>query len=155
MSKPLKRTSFRYDMMPWKLVFCKSSLKKVRSGGMTFEHCATHEDGITVRLAELPEAPEPGRIPEGCDHLHILVKLSADQRNARDEEKWHALLLGTARCDHGRVSREPCTRCPKGRAPDVIGKRVGTARDGEAIVIPEYDDMADPKAWVPNRKRRD
>src|SRR5215207_10711622 len=144
-SKKLGRTSFRYDMMPWKLVFCKSKLKKVRSGGMTFEHCEALKDGLTIRIAEIPDAPEPGRIPEGCDHLHIEPKLSADQRNARDEEKWHALLMGTTRCKHGRVSREPCTKCPRGLAPDVTGKRVGTARDGESIIIPEYDDLADPK----------
>lgn len=140
MSKPLKRTSFRYDMMPWKLVFCADSRGCGRS------------DAIYIN--DLPEAPEPGRIPQGCDHLHIEQKYSGDQRNARDEEKWHALLLGTARCEHGRISREPCRQCPKGRAPDVTGKRVGTARDGEIIVIPEYDDLGDPKAWVPNRKRR-
>jgi hypothetical protein len=145
MSKPLKRTSFRYDMMPWKLVFCSK----------TWADCGQGTQGPSViPLSSLPPAPEPGRIPEGCDHVHVEPKLSADQRNAREEEKWHALLMGTSRCEHGRIMRDPCRQCPKGRAPDLTGKRVGTANDGEAIVIPEYEDMIDPKAWVPNRKRK-
>jgi hypothetical protein len=141
MSKPtLGRTSFRYDMMPWKLVFCALDPKS----------CSLPDP---IYINDLPDAPEPGRVPEGCDHLHITVKLSGDQRNAREEEKWHSLLVGTARCEHGRVARDACKKCPGKRAPDVVGKRIGTAHDGEAICIPEYDDMAQPQAWVPNRKR--
>jgi hypothetical protein len=132
-------------MMPWKLVFCdKNALV-----------CANEVDGpVGILLSNLPAPPEPGRVPEGCDHVHVTVKLSADQRDAREEEKWHALLVGTTRCEHGRISREACRSCPKGRAPDLTGKRVGTAHDREAIIIPEYEEMVDPKAWVPNRKRR-
>jgi len=145
MSKPLKRTSFRYDMMPWKLVFCKNKALV----------CANEVDGpVGILIENLPAAPEPGRIPEGCDHVHVEPKLSADQRNAREEEKWHALLMGTTRCEHGRIMRDPCRKCPKGRAPDLTGKQIGVAVDGEIICIPEYEDVVDPKAWVPDRKRR-
>lgn len=140
----LQRTSFRYDMMPWKLVFCDK----------TWEECGHGTQGpAVIPLSSLPPSPEPGRVPEGCDHVHITIKLSADQRNAREEEKWAALLKSVARCDHGRMTRDSCKQCPRKRAPDVVGKRVGTAKDGTPVVIPRYEDLNDPKAWTPDRER--
>lgn len=140
------RTSFRFDMMPWKLVFCEFPLKTVRSGGMAFEHCAAHTDGITIRIADLPTAPEPGRIPKGCDHLHIVKKFSGE-RDAREEEKWRSLLMSTARCDHGQLQGDACKGC-RGFAPNQAGLRIGTTHRRKPVVIPQREDMTDITNWI-------
>ena len=137
-----QKTSFRYDMMPWKLVFCVSALEDCRG------------ESVAIPLAALPPPPEPGRIPEGCDHVHAVPKLSADQRDAREEEKWAALMRSTTRCEHGRLSGDVCSRgCKFGRAPDVTGRRIGTASDGTPVVVPPYEEQGDIRAWTPNRRR--
>lgn len=141
-----QRTSFRFDMMPWKLVFCEFGLKKVRSGGMTFEHCEAFGDGVLIRIAELPEAPEPGRVPKDTDHLHIVQKYSGE-RDAREEEKWRALLFGTARCDHGRLQGDRCRGC-KGNVENMSGVRIGTTREQRAIIIPSRKEMQDILKWI-------
>ena len=137
----LQKTSFRYDMMPWKLVFCVHTLGA----------CIWWEEtdwAIAIPLTSLPPSPEPGRVPEGCDHVHIVPKLSGDQRNAREEEKWAALVRATARCEHGRLSTDLCRQCPFGRAPDVTGKRIGTTATGAPVLVPEFEQQGDIKAWT-------
>lgn len=134
-----KRTGFRFDMMPWKLVFCDKSWIDCEK---TDPDCEL--SGIRIR--ELPGAPEPGRIPKGTDHLHIVQKYSGE-RDAREEEKWRSLVFGTARCDHGRLQEERCRGC-KGWTPNAQGLRIGTTREGKPIVIPARDDMGDIKNWI-------
>jgi hypothetical protein len=133
-------SEFAYDMTPWKLVMCRVA---------PFAVCM--EDGPRVALAALPEAPEPGRIPEGCDHVHIRKKFSADQRNTRIDQQWRALVLATSRCEHGRLQLDNCVSCPTGMSPDRSGTRIGTAYDGSPVVIPAREAWNDIKAWTPER----
>lgn len=139
MKAEYKRTDFVYDTVPWKLVFCPHSRYDC-------------ESVARIYIDGLPEAPEPGRIPEGCDHVHVVPKYSGE-RDARDEEKWRALLLSTGRCEHGRAQMDACVSCPGGISPDVSGKRIGTAYDGVPVVVPPREDWAEIKNWTPTRKR--
>lgn len=132
MSEP--RTSFRFDTMPWKLVFCEL-------GAMSCQG-----NGELIYIDELPDAPEPGRIPKGADHLHIVPKLSGE-RDAREEEKWRSLMLSTARCAHGKLPGDRCQGC-RGSAPSMEGVRVGTTHDRLPVVIPARDDLRDIRNWV-------
>lgn len=134
MSEP--RTSFRFDMMPWKLVFCE----------LAWRDCGQVMCGNGVRISDLPDAPEPGRIPKGADHLHIAPKLSGE-RDAREEEKWRSLMLSTARCAHGKLPGDRCQGC-RGSAPSMEGVRVGTTHDRLPVVIPARDDLRDIRNWV-------
>lgn len=131
------KTSFRFDMMPWKLVFCDMGLSQCRIVNKT--------EGIP--LGALPVAPEPGRIPDGADHVHIVAKYSGE-RDAREEEKWRALMKSTARCEHGRIAGQACALCPFGRVADNTGTQVGTTMQGKAVVIPAPERLNDIKAWV-------
>lgn len=131
-----KRTSFRFDLMPWKLVFCE----------FTNRQCLDKRSLLTIPLSELPEAPEPGRIPKGADHLHIITKMSGE-RDAREEQKWRALLWGVSRCDHGKLPGDRCRGC-KGWAPSMEGTRVGTSSGGRAIVIPSREEMSEILKWL-------
>lgn len=134
-----ERTSFQYDTVPWKLVLCDKSLKDC-------------PDWNRVPIFKLPEAPEPGRIPDGADHCHYAAKFSGD-RDARDEEKWRAIAFSAGRCEHGRTQLDTCTGCPDGIAPDRSGVRIGTAYDGTPVVVPLREEWRDIRAWTPDRKR--
>jgi len=127
-----QRTSFRFDMMPWKLVFCEVA-------------CANCPFGHFFLIKDLPDPPEPGRVPKDVDHLHIVPKLSGE-RDAREEEKWRALLWGTARCDHGRLPGDRCRGCGA-FAPNMEGVRIGTTSGQKAIIIPTREEMKDIAKW--------
>lgn len=124
-------------MMPWKLEFCDNSMGDCAGSGV----------GFAITIKSLPTAPEPGRIPPGADHVHIVPKYSGE-RDAREEEKWRALTKTAARCVHGRIMGERCHACPGNRAPDREGEWVGTTRDGKAVRVPAYDHLDDIKAWI-------
>jgi hypothetical protein len=128
-------TSFRFDMMPWKLVFCDLGATACRGRGEL------------IYIDELPDAPEPGRIPKGADHVHIVAKYSGE-RDAREEEKWRALLKSAARCEHGRMMGERCNSCPGHVSSDKVGYVVGTTQDGRTVVVPEHELLNDIKAWI-------
>lgn len=128
------RTGFQFDLVPWKLVFCDLGAMSCEGRGELFY------------IDDLPEAPEPGRIPREADHLHIITKMSGE-RDAREEEKWRALLWGTARCDHGRLPGDSCRGC-RGYAPSMEGARIGTAADKRAIIIPPREEMQEILKWL-------
>lgn len=129
------KTSFRFDMMPWKLVFCDLGATACVGRGELFY------------IDELPEAPEPGRVPPGADHVHIVAKYSGE-RDAREEEKWRSLMKSTARCEHGRITGQTCALCPFGWVADNTGTQVGTTMSGKVVAIPAPDRLDDIKAWV-------
>lgn len=129
------RTSFQFDMVPWKLVICDL--------GAT----ACIGKGELIYIGELPEAPEPGRIPAGADHVHIVAKYSGE-RDAREEEKWRSLVKANARCVHGNLMGTPCTACPGGRSPDRTGEWVGTTSRGKLVQVPSFNDLDDIRAWI-------
>lgn len=133
MSIPIPRTSFRFDMMPWKLVFCELAILD----------CPSNQ---AILIKDLPEPPEPGRIPKGTNHVHIITKMSGE-RDAREEEKWRALLWGVARCDHGRLQGDSCRGC-RGYAPNMEGTRIGTTTDRRAIIIPSREEMSEILKWA-------
>jgi len=130
-------TSFQFDMMPWKLVFCNMGLSQCRIVNKT--------EGISI--GALPLAPEPGRIPDGADHVHIVAKYSGE-RDAREEEKWRALLKSAARCDHGRMMGERCNSCPGYVSSSKVGYVVGTTQYGRTVAVPERELLGDIKAWI-------
>lgn len=127
-------------MIPWKLVLCDK-------GWLECEKADPDYPLSGIRLWELPDPPEPGRIPVGTDHAHIVVKMSGE-RDAREDEKWRALVRSTTRCEHGRVMRTRCNSCPGGVAPDRTGERLGTTMDRRTIVIPAFEDLDDIRAWT-------
>lgn len=138
MSAQAPKTSFRFDMMPWKLVFCDK----------TWGDCGWGTKVASViRLDALPTAPEPGRIPPGVDHVHVVAKYSGE-RDARDEEKWRALVKAAARCRHGRIMGNRCTQCPEGIAPDCEGNLLGYTMSGKEVRTPAYEDLNDIQAWI-------
>lgn len=126
-----------FDMMPWKLEICKDNKQICRS-----------EKRLIIDPQDIPEAPEPGRLPAGEYHLHVAARHSGDQRNPREEAKWRTLLLSTARCEHGRMFRDPCGSCLYGVAPDISGKLIGYTVYGQEVRIPTRDKARDPEAWI-------
>lgn len=122
-------------MMPWKLEFC----------GYGATSC--EGKGELIYIDELPDAPEPGRIPDGVDHVHIVAKYSGE-RDAREEEKWRALMKSSTRCTHGRLMRTACRPCPGGVSPDRTGLIVGYTMYGKKVVVPEYEQLDDINAWI-------
>lgn len=139
MKAEYKRTGFQFDLMPWKLVFCDFS----------WTDCVSVAKGNGLRISDLPEAPEPGRIPGNADHLHIITKMSGE-RDAREEEKWRALVFAAARCDHGRMPEERCRGC-RGNAPSMEGVRIGTTTRGVPVIVPAREDMSDIAKWTQNK----
>jgi hypothetical protein len=127
-----------YDMMPWKLVFCD----------VDWDTC-NGQVGMRISLVNLPPPPEPGRIPEGADHVHVRPKFSADQRGAREDHLWRTLVLNTTRCEHGRTQGDRCLQCPDGVAPSEAGQVVGYHRDGQPMVIPPRERQNALEAWKP------
>lgn len=138
---PKPQTAFRFDMMPWKLVFCQHSL----------DTCTWSEpgdgEGPIIPMDSLPKAPEPGRIPPGADHVHIVAKYSGE-RDAREEEKWRALIKAAARCVHGRMMGDICNKCPGRISLDRTGEWVGSTSDGRMVTVPPRDQLDDIRAWT-------
>ncbi len=134
----MARTGFVFDMTPWKVRICD------------LKH-ADCQERFGQLIADLPAAPEPGRIPAGADHVHIVPKGSGE-RDAREEEKWRALLFGTARCDHARLQGDPCRPCG-GTAINMAGTRIGTTHDKLPIVIPDREGMREIRNWVPGKRK--
>jgi len=126
-------------MMPWKLVFCDLGWFACRVADPEYPLSG-------IRLEDMPDPPEPGRVPQGVDHVHIVQKLSGE-RDAREEEKWRALLWGTARCNHGRLPGDRCRSC-RGYVPSLEGTRIGTTADRRAIYIPSREEMQDILKWA-------
>lgn len=127
-----------YDMMPWKLVACPDA----------WTDCPRVAKGRpSIRLSDLPTPNTPGRIPRSADHLHVTEKFSGD-RNASDLRTWRALLYGTLRCDHGRLTGASCRQCPGRTAAGRTGERIGTHANGTPIVVPDPRDREDPNAWL-------
>lgn len=122
-----------YDMIPWKLAFCDRPWGECTEAGFS--------------IKDLPSAPEPGRIPEEADHVHVRAKFSADQRDARGDHLWRTLLLCTTRCEHGRTQGDRCFSCPTGYAPSKAGQRVGFYLDGVPLIVPERHEQNDIAAW--------
>lgn len=131
------KTAFRFDMTPWKVVICEQTAEECR--------VFIREEGIM--FSKLPAAPEPGRIPEGADHVHIVAK-SSGERDAREDAKWRALMRSTARCEHGRIAGQACALCPFGRVADNTGMQVGTTMSGKVVAIPAPDRLDDISAWI-------
>lgn len=127
-------------MVPWKIVICDK-------GWVECPDTDPDQPLSGIHLYELPDAPEPGRIPVGADHVHIVVKMSGE-RDAREEEKWRALMKAVARCSHGRLGRSSCRSCPGGVAVDKTGDFVGTTKDGLTVKVPPYEDLDDIRAWT-------
>lgn len=125
-----------YDMIPWKLVFCEA---------YPFEVCM--ESGPKLKITSLPTAPEPGRIPRSCDHVHVRPKLSGDQRDARGDMKWRTVGFAAARCEHGRIQGNRCYPCPGGWSPDRTGHLIGYAPNGDEVRVPDRERYDDIKAW--------
>lgn len=125
-----------YDMIPWKLVFCERDSRECS------EEC--------LYINDLPRAPEPGRIPAGCTHVHVRPKLSADQRDARGDHQWRSLLMGAMRCPHGRIQGDACrgpSCLPYGWAPLQIGKLIGYTHLAQPIRVPPREDRLEIGSW--------
>lgn len=127
-----------YSMMPYKLKFCKT-------------RAFSCDETPKIMLDGLPPNPTPGRVPKGCDHLHVEVRLSGD-RAAMDIGRWRGLLVSTMNCKHGLEHGRRCTRC--GKIVDREGKRIGTRKDGTPVVTPNYQDRFELEAWVPSQPSR-
>lgn len=135
------RTNFQFDMTPWKVVICRVS-----------QPDCTDESPL-IMMQSMPQAPESGRVPPGADHVHIVAKYSGE-RDAREDEKWRALVRSTTRCEHGRIMRTRCNSCPGGIAPDRTGERLGTTMDRKPIIIPAFEDLDDIRAWTTSANPR-
>lgn len=136
----MSRTGFRFEMTPWKLYICSQSWADC-------EIADADKPLSWIYIRDLPEAPEPGRIPPGADHVHIVAKYSGE-RDAREEEKWRALVKSAARCPHGRLMLTPCRSCPEGTAPDYQGQLFGTTANGRMVSVPSYEDLDNISAWI-------
>lgn len=132
------RTDFKFDQTPWKIVICEKSGRDCE----LFDHGERSD----IWILDLPQAPEPGRIPEGTDHVHIVPKGSGD-RDAREQEKWRSLVFSATRCKHGRMMGDTCKGC-KGFAPDVSGAPIGYTTRGVQVRIPERSEMNDIRKWT-------
>jgi len=129
-----------YDMTPWKVQIC----------GWVWMECETSGK---VRIDSIPRAPEPGRVPKEADHVHIVQKLSGEERDAREDHKWRGLLLGTARCSHGRLYTDNCRGCLGGTAADVTGEHIGHTSTGKRIIVPPRNVVLDIRKWVEEKRR--
>lgn len=140
-SKNNPRTDYRFDPCPWKVSICNYSLRD----------CPFPSAGVegtpALRIDGLPEPPEPGRVREGADHVHILPKYSGSN-DARAEEKWRSMLFSTVRCEHGRMQGDRCAKCPDGQAPDAEGTFIGTTYDGRPVRTPGREYMRDIRSWI-------
>lgn len=132
----MNRTGYRFDMMPWKFEFCDRDIKDCK-----------HDPYPILLIGELPPPPEPGRVPAGATHVHILRKFSGE-RDAREEEKWRSLVKSVARCSHGRIMGDACNRCPGAIAEDRTDRLVGFTSGGKPVRVPERERMDDIRAWI-------
>lgn len=115
-----------YELSPWKIDLCRTPLSECeRDWAMEFEH-------------DLPDPPTPDRL-QGYDHAHIAPRFSADQRGARDDQRWRSLLLAIGRAhEPGEVL---------GHMRESGGKEA--ADKGKAIVVPAPElDRRDRANWL-------
>lgn len=126
------RTAFEFDPMPWKLEFCELALLD----------CPSNQ---AILIKQLPQPLAPSRVPEGVNHVHIVLK--GEERDAREQEKWRALMFSTGRCKHGRMMGDKCSKCGL-FAPDLAGTLLGHTIKGVEVRVPERDDMNDIKKWT-------
>lgn len=126
-----------FDNTPWKVQICQGDI----------DTCM-HE-ALVVPISSLPPAPEPGRIPPGATHVHIVPAYSGTQgRDAREEDKWKSLMKSVCRCEHGKLMGDRCPRCPGRIAPDEEGQIVGFTHRGAEVRIPSRKDLDHIIAWI-------
>lgn len=95
------------------------------------------------------QLPDPGvALDAAITHWHILPRGGADNRGARDLQRWKTLMLTLTRCEHGRTHGDQCYACPEGWSPSRAGTHVGYTMMGERVVIPPREDHNEPDAWV-------
>lgn len=122
-----------YDAFPYKVRPCDTRQQV----------CLRPEPYVMTK--DLP--PTGASLPPG-DHWHILPRGGADNRGARDLQRWKTLMLSLTRCEHGRTHKDPCFSCPGGWSPDRSGTHVGHTIYGERVVIPIREEHNNPEAWV-------
>lgn len=100
----------------------------------------------TIASATLPD---PGvALPSGVDHWHVLPRGGADNRGARDLQRWKTIVLAIVRCAHGRLQGDVCYGCPGGVSPSQEGREIGYTYTGRKIVCPPRERHNEPDEWI-------
>lgn len=123
-----------YDASPFKVQHC----------GLDDHDC---EDNPHPKVYTRDLADPQVELPGFGDHWHVVPRGGGDNRGARDMERWRSIALSAARCEHGRMQDDACVPCG-GWSPPRAGQRIGTAYNGQAVVVPVREKANDPSEWL-------